>query len=348
MMFQLPKKWFLLFLIIGISLSLKNGTARLEDGSLGILKLPNEGCPVMVAPGQTFKLTSEQKGDIFLIDKEKKIIPLNSQWKQTNPDIYEALSILSDKEIKEGPYTIQIITPDNKKDMNPRSVWVQNEFKEYYIFAHISDIHIRNGDPQDENAITFRNVIEKLNQSDAHFILLTGDLTHNAEPEQWKIFLEIMNQSQKPTFVCAGNHDRDKNNYEDMFYTSTYAFRYGKDGFIVYDTREYRTADSWGEQDTLLYRYRRELKPCRWTFAITHRYEFTMGIRSQMILFVDDPVDFILYGHIHRENTKEEAILPWEKTYVFVVPAEKDGYYRIFDVGEGGIFPRPIQNIKNK
>ncbi|MGC8738039.1 MAG: metallophosphoesterase family protein [Candidatus Hydrogenedens sp.] len=325
-----------------------NGYARLEDGTLGIIKLPNEGCPVILAPGQTFKITAEQKGDVFLIDDEKHIIPLNSQWEKKNPETYEGLITLTDKEIKEGPYAIQIVSEKNEKDINPRSVWIRKEFKEYYVFAHISDIHILKGDLHDENAITFQTVIEKLNQSDAHFILITGDLTHNALPEQWQVFLNILNQSQKPTFVCAGNHDRDEDNYEKMFFTSLYAFRYGKDGFIVFDTREYRTADSWREQDALLYRYRRELKSSRWTFGITHRYEFTMGIRSQITLFIDDPIDFILYGHIHRENTKEESIIPWGKTRTYVVPAEKDGYYRIFDVGEGGLFPRPIQNIKGK
>lgn len=348
MMYQSQMKYVVIFISLMILFSFENVDARLENGTLGILKLPNEGCPVIVAPRQTFKVIAEKEGNIFLIDREKRIVPINAQWKKINSKISEALVILPEKDIKEGPYALQIITAENIKDMNIRSVWVQNEFREYYTFAHISDIHIRNNDPQDENARVFRSVIEKLNQSDARFILLTGDLTHDAEPEQWEVFLNIMNISQKPTFVCAGNHDRDKNNYENMFYTSTYAFRYGKDGFIVYDTREYRTADSWGEQDTLLYRYRRELKSSRWTFGITHRYELTMGIRSQLILFVDDPVDFTLYGHIHRENTKEEAILPWGKTRAFVIPAEKDGYYRIFDVGEGGVFPRPIQNIQVK
>ncbi len=362
MTLRMIKRFSIFLFFVEISFFTYNISARLEDGTLGILKLPNEGCPVILAPGQSFKVVAEQKGDLFLIDSEKHIIPLTPQWKKKNPEIYEALVVLSEKGIKEGPYSIQIITAENVKDINPRAVWVRNEFKEYYTFAHISDIHIRNGDTQDENATTFQKVIEELNKSDAQFILLTGDLTHNATMEQWQVFMANLNLFSKPTFVCAGNHDRPgynpnftsaenhtqvEDNYEKMFYTSIYAFRYGKDGFIVYDTREYRTADGWGEQDTLLYRYRRELKPSRWTFGITHRYEYTMGIRAQIILFIDDPIDFLLYGHTHRENTKEESIIPWGKTRVYVIPAEKDGYYRIFDVGEGGLFPRPIQRIKN-
>jgi len=348
MRFRWHKEYVLIFLMIGLLVSFFNGYARHEDGTLGIIKLPNEGCPVILSPGQTFNIVAEQKGTIFLIDNEKNIIPLNVQWEEKKTEIYKGSVILMGEDIKAGSYSIQIITEGGAKDVNPRSIWVQNEFREYYTFAHISDIHIRSDSLQDENAITFQTIIEKLNQSDAQFILLTGDLTHEAKTEQWQVFLNILNQARKPTFVCAGNHDRNEDNYEKMFYTSTYAFRYGKDGYIIFDTREYRTADSWGEQDTLLYRYRRELKSSRWTFGITHRYEFTMGIRSQIILFVDDPIDFILYGHTHRENTREESVIPWGKTRVYVVPAEKDGFYRIFDVGEGGLFPRPIQNVKGK
>ncbi|HOV33745.1 MAG TPA: metallophosphoesterase [Candidatus Hydrogenedens sp.] len=347
MMFRAKKICFFYICVIYVLVSYFSAYARLEDRTLGIIKIPNEGCPVILAPGQTFKVTSEQKGELFLIDNENQILSLTAQWESLTSNLWEALVTLIGKGIKEGPYSLQIITETKTKDINPRSVWVQNSFKEFYTFAHISDIHIRSNDPDDEQTSTFQEIIEKLNRCDAHFILITGDLTHDATMEQWGMFLKILNQCKKPTFVCAGNHDRNKDNYENMFHTSTYAFRYGKDGYIVYDTKEYRVADSRGEQDTLLYRYSRELKSSRWMFGITHRYEFTMGIRAQIILFVDDPIDFILYGHTHRENTKEESILPWGKTHVYVVPAGKDGYYRIYDVGEGGILPRPIQNIKD-
>ncbi len=347
MIFRVKQICFFFLCGMYATTSLFSAYARLDDGILGIIKLPNEGCPIILAPGQTFKVIAEQKGELFLIDSENQILSLTAQWKSPTPNLWEATVTVVGEGIKEGPYSLQIITETHTKDMNPRSVWVQNSFKEFYTFAHISDIHIRNNDPDDEQTTTFQSTIEKLNQSDAQFVLITGDLTHDATMEQWGMFLKILNQCKKPTFVCAGNHDRNKDNYEKMFYTSTYAFRYGKDGYIVYDTREYQIADSWGEQDTLLYRYCKELKSSRWVLGITHRYDFTMGIRAQIILFVDDPIDFILYGHTHRENTKEESMLPWGKTHVFVVPAEKDGYYRIFDIGEGGLLPRPIQNIKS-
>ena len=32
-------------------------------------------------------------------------------------------------------------------------------------------------------------------------------------------------------------------------------------------------------------------------------------VRAQIILFVDNPLDYLIFGHWHRENTKEEAVM---------------------------------------
>ncbi len=320
---------------------------RNSDGTLGLIKLPNEGIPVVLAKGQDFRVISEEPGNLFLIDITGKKIPLNPQWAEKESlGKWVAKVWLEKGSSDENPYSIQLVTKDNRVDINERAVWLFDGFYEYYTFAHVSDIHIKSTDPSDENSVIFEKIIDKINQSDAQFVLLTGDLTHNGSIDEMKTFLKLLNKFTKPTFVCAGNHDRAGDTYEQFFFTSMYAFRYSKDGFIIFDSREYRTADPWDEQDNVLYRYRRELKSSRWTFGVTHRYEFTMGMRTQLTLFVDDPVDFLLYGHTHRENTKEESILPWGKTKVSVVPACKDGFFRIFDIGEGGVFPRPLVCVK--
>ncbi len=288
--------------------------ARNADGTLGLIKIPNEGIPAVLAKGQDFKVISDKPGALFLIDADGKKLPLNQEWKEVRQGgRWEAKVYLTEGSSTGNPYSIQLVSEEGKTDVNQRAVWIFDGFYGYYTFAHISDVHIKSVDMTDENSITFEKVINRVNQSDAQFVLITGDLTHNASFEEMRVFLKLLNKFSKPTFVCAGNHDRTGDAYEKFFFSSTYAFRYSKDGFIVFDSREYRTADAWDEQDNVLYRYRRELKSSRWTFGITHRYEFTMGMRTQLTLFVDDPVDFLLYGHIHRENTKEESILPWGK-----------------------------------
>lgn len=339
------RKHFITVLIILLGSVSISAFSRNQDGTLGLIKLPNEGVPVVVAKGQDFRVLAEIKGNLFLLNEEGKRIPLQPSWRKLSSGKWEATVWLSES-YTAGPYSIQLIGDDGKTDINYRSVWGFEGFYGYYTFAHISDIHISSPEPTDDNSITYEKVISLLNSSDAQFVLITGDLTHNGSYEEMGTFLTLLNKFTKPTFVCAGNHDRAGDTYEKFFYTSTYAFRFGKDGFIVFDSREYRVANPWDEQDNVIYRYRRELKPSRWVFGVTHRYEYTMGMRLQLTLFVDDPIDFLLYGHLHRENTKEESVLPWGRTRVFIVPACKDGFYRIFDVGEGGIFPRPLASVK--
>ncbi|MCX8065841.1 MAG: metallophosphoesterase [Candidatus Hydrogenedentes bacterium] len=339
------KKIFITAIIVIFGLPPSLSLARNVDGTLSLIKLPNEGVPVVVAKGQDFKVLTENKGELFLVDGDGKKFPLQPLWKSLSSGKWEAKVWLSEA-YPPGAYSIQLIGDNGEVDTNFRSVWIFEGFYEYYTFAHISDVHIISMDSSNDNTATFEKVINRVNSSDAQFVLITGDITHNGSIEEMKAFLKLLNKFVKPTFVCAGNHDRSSNNYELFFYTSTYAFRFSKDGYIVFDSREYRVADPWDEQDNVVYRYRRELKPSRWVFGVTHRYEYTMGMRLQLALFVDDPVDYLLYGHIHRENTKEESVLPWGKTTVFVVPACKDGYFRVYDVGEGGVFPRELTSVK--
>jgi hypothetical protein len=122
-------------------------------------------------------------------------------------------------------------------------------------------------------------------------------------------------------------------------------FWFGKDGFLSYDTKDYSSASELGPQDGLLEVYRRAIKPARWSVGLTHRYEPMQGIRSQLVLFVDDPLDFLLFGHWHRENTAEQRAVPWGTTPITVVPAAINGRYRLIDVTERGLRPRPFLEI---
>ena len=159
------------------------------------------------------------------------------------------------------------------------------------------------------------------------------------EADQFRRFIGILDTCTLPTVVCAGNHDRQGDNYERFFGPLTSRFTFGSDGYLVFDTKDFDTADGATAQDGLLHRFRRELKPCRWTFGLTHRYEPAMGMRAQLTLFVDDPLDGLFFGHIHRELREGENI-PWGRTAAWAVPAAVDGRYRMVDVTRQGPMPR--------
>jgi hypothetical protein len=146
-----------------------------------------------------------------------------------------------------------------------------------------------------------------------------------------------------PTFVCPGNHDRLALNYENFFGPVAYTFTYGPDGYLSFDTKDFMIADSIGGQDADLQRMRREIKASRWSIGISHRYDPSMGMRAQLALFVDDPLDFLLFGHWHRENTEDQIRVPWNTTRISVVPAAINGEMRLIDVATGRLVFRDVQ-----
>lgn len=321
--------------------------ARQPDGALDIIQTPNNGVPALCAPGEAFDAVLREKAAFRLVGATEESVPLPEiTWKELPGGLYEAHCSLPN-DVPAGFYSLEAQTAD-KTDRNVRAVFVRQEFPEYYVAAHVSDTHILSGGADDPSAVMLRKIAAAINASDAAFVLVTGDLTHEGHLDQFQGFLAALDTFQLPTFVCPGNHDRGERNYERFFGPLTYRFRFGADGYLVFDTKDYLIADDLGPQDGDLYRFRRELKPCRWTFGVTHRYEPMMGMRSQLILFVDEPLDFLLFGHWHRENTKEEAGVPWGTTRFTVVPAAKDGNYRLIDIAIGGILPRPVQNAAEK
>ena len=77
---------------------------------------------------------------------------------------------------------------------------------------HITDIHLlKNGeffhgfDTQKRFDLCVQNIIE--NHSDAHCIIVTGDLTERGEPEAYQYFNEQMATTGLPVYSTLGNHD---------------------------------------------------------------------------------------------------------------------------------------------
>jgi hypothetical protein len=143
--------------------------------------------------------------------------------------------------------------------------------------------------------------------------------------------------------VCAGNHDRKELNYEKTFGPLVYSFTYGPDGYLVFDTKDFLTAGQLDPQMADLQRLRRKIKPSRWSIGATHRYEPTMSMRSQLTLFVDDPLDVLLFGHWHRES--EQSHVPWGTTPIVATPAAVDNTWRLVLVTRTGIHPQDVQTL---
>jgi predicted phosphodiesterase len=310
--------------------------ARETDGTLGLLRSPNNGMPVITTVTPSFDATLTEQATLSLT-REGISTKLATTWTPLPNGLFLA-QCTTPEALLPGTYALNAET-EHQKDSNNRSVYVMESMPETYVIAHITDVHIgTTRHPRKDTAI-IGDVIASLNASNAALALFTGDLTENGEYEQFQNFLALLDTCRMPTFVMSGNHDRQARHYEQFFGVQTYAFRFGKDGYLVFDTKDYLIADELGEQDGLLHYYRRQIRDARWSIGLTHRYDLTMGIRAQLTLFVDDPLDYLLYGHYHREAGEQDGI-PWGNTEIIMTPAAINGQYRLIGVDEQGLHPQ--------
>lgn len=310
--------------------------AREADGTLGLIQVPNNGVPVIVTPGETFNATVTEKTTLTLVNETDEW-PLTTTWAVLPGGGYRAACETSDA-LPVGAYALRATTND-RENTNTRAVFVMECLPKEYLVVHITDTHIGSTrHPRDADAI-MADVIAAANASEAAFVLVTGDITENGTAEQFRQFIELLDTSRLPTFVVPGNHDRKGRNYEAFFGPRTYKFWFGEDGYLGFDTKDFFIADGMDEQDGRLHYYRRQIRPARWSVGFTHRYDVTMGMRAQLTLFVDDPLDYLIYGHYHREATGQDGI-PWGRTAIIMTPAAINGKLRFIKVDAQGLHPQ--------
>jgi len=339
---QKPETRNAIRVLAGFLLVAAVAAAREPDGTFSIIRTPNNGIPVIVLPGDTFEATLTQQAALSLV-AENASPGLTVEWTKLPGGATKAHCTVA-ADAQPGTYAIEAKTED-RTDRIPRSVFVVASFPDTYIVAQLTDTHV-GGDRNGRSASDiFRDAIKAVNESQAAFAVITGDLTHDGDLTQFQQFLDILDTAFIPTFVCAGNHDRQGLNYERVFGPTVYMFRFSRDGYLCFDTKDFIPADELSGQDTELEIFRRAIKPSRWSVGVTHRYEPFMAMRGQLVLFVDDPLDYLIFGHWHRANTDKEKAVPWGRTPITVTPATVDGYIRLFDVSGKGVKGREPQKV---
>lgn len=105
------------------------------------------------------------------------------------------------------------------------------------LFAVIGDPHILTA-----YHVTTRLLREKivfLNKvKDLEYVLITGDISHQAKLEQFKLAKNMLDRLKAPYFCCAGNHDippntNDLSRYRAVFGREQFATRIGQYNLIV-------------------------------------------------------------------------------------------------------------------
>jgi predicted phosphodiesterase len=333
-----------LLTLLAVMAAVQHAAAREPDGTLGLLRQPHNGLPALLTPGAPLDVMAETPCALRLVGPDGAVFEIDASWASLPGGPHRAVCG-QPAGLAPGAYALEARAPDGRTDRNPRAVHVFEDSPQYYVIAHITDTHVGSDRHPRAARDIFADLAAEVNGSETSFAVITGDLTQDGAPEQMRAFLEVLDTFTVPTFVLPGNHDRTALHYEAFFGPLTYRFRFGHDGYLAFDTKDYLMADELGAQDSALQRYRRELKPCRWTIGLTHRYAQMMGMRSQLTLFVDNPLDMLLFGHYHRADPPPFAQAPWGKTSLVATPAAVDGWMRYLDVTAKGVLPREPQQL---
>ncbi len=304
--------------------------ARDADGRLGLIQTPNNTLPAIVAPGGSFEATLTCQAEITLAGTDGSSVAVPAQWSELPGGLVKA-SCTVPAGVAPGLYTLEAKTADGT-DSNGRAVAVVADTLEYYLAAHLSAPAVA------ADGTAMAQTISAVNESGAAFCLITGDLTQDGTPEQFRAFLQTIDNCTVPTFICPGPRDRVGGVYESFIGQAAYFFSFGGDGYIGFDTADACAANGLAAQDGELYVYRRAIRSCRWSVGFTYRCDESMAMRTQLTLFADDPLDYIFCG---RATDDKAASTAWG-TALTITPA---GYARFIEVSARGVRAREPQRI---
>lgn len=167
---------------------------------------------------------------------------------------------------KEGFYDLKLKVKDKEYESR-RSIKIIKEYKEEFLFVHLTDIHI-GGETSEK---TFEEVIKIINLINPEFVVITGDSVTTAEDfartiirsdnlnhylmdiskkkiienlikAEFNEFISLCQRIKVPLFIIPGNHDLVGvgNNllldiWKEYFYWRYYSFNYNNWHFVGLD-----------------------------------------------------------------------------------------------------------------
>jgi len=301
-------------------------SARGPDGALGAIREPNGGMPVAIQPADSFEVLLRREAQLALV-RGQSTVPLKVDWTSTDSGRVRG-RCKTGPDLAPGLYGLEAQW-DGGTDRVGRAVYVARTYAANYLFVSIGEMGL-DGQDQGEAAIRLKKTIKALNASPAAFAVLTGNQTAHGAAMEYQQLLALLASCKKPTYLCAGPADGVR--FDTYFSRSDYSFTWGQDGFLACDTRDSLPAWDLDGQAGRLQRWRWAIKPQRWSIGFSYQYAERMGMRSQLALFIDDPLDYFLVSRIAGEKEQQSGHVMWGTTPLIQAPSLTAGRLRLVQV----------------
>ncbi|MBI2424985.1 MAG: hypothetical protein HYV27_19315 [Candidatus Hydrogenedentes bacterium] len=275
--------WFVTLCLVSICSPV---LARDEQGALGILRLPNEGRPAVALAGDSFPVEAWEQGELQLVG-ESGSVPLAVRWEQDTSRPASGIARLPAQSAP-GWYALRL-QGSKGTDETPHAVHIAEEWKDYYAFGLIAATEARPLNPAN-----LAESLAALAESDVRAASLQGLAIAADDPIALQRVLDLLRICPIPVFVGGAAEGSGSLALTRHFGPSAFVFTYGEDAYYSLAPLAWAAEDSVGMEPGNLHRQRRAHRRCRWSAAICAGSAGQMGIRNSTILFVDDPVDYVL------------------------------------------------------
>ncbi|MEX2566548.1 MAG: metallophosphoesterase [Cyclobacteriaceae bacterium] len=200
-----------------------------------------------------------------------------------------------------------------------KSIKAQTSFS----FVQLCDTQLGMGG-YEHDVKTFKQAVKQINELDADFVVICGDLVHDASDSTYADFKIIREGFTIPSHLVSGNHDVGNvpNDTSLQYYRKTigqdyYQFQHKNHAFIVTNTQLWKArVENESEKhhqwvETTIKRQKNEQNP---TFVLghyplytedpeeeEHYYNLPDTTRKRLLeLFVENNVAAYLSGHTHK------------------------------------------------
>lgn len=293
--------------------------AREPNGSLGLIQSPHNGRPALALQGESFMVELQEEATLQL-RSEKRTIPLDVTWSVgSGGNVTGTCRVPSDA--APGPYTLEAATVTST-DQNIRSVYLYDAFPEDYRIAHVPGESV--------SAERLQRALATAGESGAAFALITAPLANTKDPELLEAFSTVLDESPLPAFLCPQQNSSDDDPYAALFGTRSFAFQFGRDGYLGFNAPGAPNRAALTDAPAAQHRLRRFIRPARWSIGFTQHYDAAMDMRSQLTLFVDDPLDVLIAGDVRAGH----ETIPWGST-ALIATAGND--VQLIEVSEQGV-----------
>src|SRR5690606_24914389 len=99
-----------------------------------------------------------------------------------------------------------------------------------------------------------------------------------------------------PVVFCPDREELERGAYRSIFGPPVYGFRFGEDGYLLLGPGPDHSDSGAEALMGPIHQWRRALRSSRWSTAVAGRFGLDWMMRSQLILFEDDPLDYLIAG----------------------------------------------------